>query len=34
VAATSSGLCADSNGFNPHAAVRCAVNDRKALEQL
>ncbi len=27
-------LCADRNGFSLHAAVRCAVDDRKALEQL
>ena len=27
-------LCADSNGFSLHAAVRCAADDRKALEQL
>ncbi len=27
-------LCAQSNGFNLHAAVRCAADDRKALEQL
>ena len=27
-------LCADSNGFSLHAAVRCAPEDRQALEQL
>ena len=27
-------LCADSNGFSPHAAVRCGANDRQAQEQL
>ena len=27
-------LCADSNGFSLHAAVRCAADDRQALEQL
>ena len=27
-------LCADNNGFSLHAAVRCAANDRQALEQL
>ncbi len=27
-------LCADRNGFSLHAAVRCAADDRKALEQL
>jgi hypothetical protein len=27
-------LCADSNGFSPHAAVRCAAHDRQALEPL
>ena len=27
-------LCADSNGFSLHAAVRCAAEDRQALEQL
>ena len=27
-------LCADSNGFSPHAAVRCGADDRQALEQL
>ena len=27
-------LCADSNGFSLHAAVRCAADDRDALEQL
>ena len=27
-------VCADSNGFSLHAAVRCAANERKALEQL
>jgi hypothetical protein len=26
-------LCADSNGFSLHAAVRCAADDRQALEQ-
>ena len=26
--------CADSNGFSLRAAVRCAADDRKALEQL
>jgi len=28
------GLCADIDGFSLHAAVRCAANDRQALEQL
>jgi hypothetical protein len=27
-------LCADCNGFSLHAAVRCAADDRDALEQL
>ncbi len=27
-------LCADSNGFSLHAAVRCTADDRDALEQL
>ena len=27
-------LCADINGFSLHAAVRCAADDRHALEQL
>jgi hypothetical protein len=27
-------LCADIDGFSLHAAVRCAANDRQALEQL
>ena len=27
-------LCADSNGFSLHAAVRCAADDRQALKQL
>ena len=27
-------LCADVDGFSLHAAVRCAANDRQALEQL
>ncbi len=27
-------LCADINGFNLHAAVPCAADDRYALEQL
>mgnify|MGYP003546577885 CR=1 FL=1 len=27
-------LCADNNGFSLHAAVRCADDDRQALEQL
>ena len=27
-------LCADNNGFSLHAAVRCAADDRQALEQL
>jgi hypothetical protein len=27
-------LCADNNGFSLHAAVRCAADDRHALEQL
>jgi hypothetical protein len=27
-------LCADSNGFSLHTAVRCAADDRRALEQL
>ena len=27
-------LCANLNGFSLHAAVRCAADDRKALEQL
>ncbi len=27
-------LCADINGFSLHAAVRCAADDRDALEQL
>jgi hypothetical protein len=27
-------LCADSNGFSVHAAVRRAADDRQALEQL
>jgi hypothetical protein len=27
-------LCADNNGLTLHAAVRCAANDRQALEQL
>ena len=27
-------LCADNNGFSLHAAVRCAADDRKALEHL
>ena len=27
-------LCADSDGFNLHAPVRCGANDRRALEQL
>ena len=26
-------LCADSNGFSLHAAVRCGADDRQALEQ-
>ena len=25
-------LCADSNGFSLHAAVRCAADDRQALQ--
>ncbi len=27
-------LCADSNGFSLHAAVRCGADDRQAPEQL
>ena len=27
-------LCADSDGFSLHAAVRCSAEDRQALEQL
>ncbi len=27
-------LCADNNGFSLHAEVRCAADDRQALEQL
>lgn len=27
-------LCADIDGFRLHAAVRCAANDRQALEQM
>lgn len=27
-------LCADSNGFGLHAAVRCAAEDRQALERM
>ena len=27
-------LCADVDGFSLHAAVRCAADDRQALEQL
>jgi len=27
-------LCADIDGFSWHAAVRCGVDDRQALEQL
>ena len=27
-------LCADSNGFSLHAAVRCGADDRQALVQL
>ena len=27
-------LCADEQGFSLHAAVRCAADDRHALEQL
>ena len=27
-------LCADTNGFSPHAAVRCGADERKSLEQL
>lgn len=27
-------LCADNNGFSLHAALRCAADDRQALEQL
>ena len=27
-------LCADSNGFSLHAALRCGADDRQALEQL
>ena len=27
-------LCADISGFSLHAAVRCAADDRQALEQL
>ena len=27
-------LCADSNGFSLHAAVRCGADDRQALDQL
>ena len=27
-------LCADSNGFSLHAAVRCGADDRQAMEQL
>ena len=27
-------LCADSNGFSLHAAVRCTADDRQVLEQL
>ena len=27
-------LCADSDGFSLHAAVRCSADDRQALEQL
>jgi hypothetical protein len=27
-------LCADMNGFSLHAVVRCAPDDREALEQL
>ena len=27
-------LCADMQGFSLHAAVRCAADDRQALEQL
>ena len=34
VTGCASGLCADFNGFSLHAAVRCAADDRRALEQL
>ena len=27
-------LCANSNGFSLHSAVRCGADDRQALEQL
>ena len=27
-------LCADTQGFRLHAAVRCAADERQALEQL
>ena len=27
-------LCAYNNGFSLHAAVRCAAEDRQALERL
>ena len=27
-------LCADIDGFSLHAAVRCAADERKSLEQL
>ena len=33
-AAFTPALCADEQGFSLHAAVRCAADDRQALEQL
>ena len=33
-AAFAQALCADEQGFSLHAAVRCAADDRQALEQL
>ena len=33
-AAFTQALCADVQGFSLHAAVRCAADDRQALEQL
>ena len=33
-AARAQALCADEQGFSLHAAVRCAADDRQALEQL
>ena len=33
-AARAQALCADVQGFSLHAAVRCAADDRQALEQL